>query len=122
MRTLRLVVGAVALVGALAAAPLSMMVSPVHAQHARATVKKIVTTEANNHYIFKAKKVTISAGTKVTWSNISDAPHTVTFKTGGHFDKMLATSAKLSRTFTKAGTYKYYCKYHTGMVGTIVVK
>ena len=48
--------------------------------------------------------------------------HTVTAKTGGAFD--VVVPAGESVTFTapkKAGTFAYYCKYHSNMAGTLKV-
>jgi|SRR5947209_11604758 len=92
--------------------------------HSGAAKKAVKVIEANSKYAFKASKITISAGTKVTWTNATDAPHTVT--NTGHppktFNKQLPTGAKVSITFTKKGTYHYFCAIHPYMKGTIVVK
>ena len=65
-----------------------------------------------------------SDGTTVTWTNSDDIPRTVvstddpkTFKS-----KALDTDDKFSFTFTKAGSYPYFCSIHPKMTGTIVVK
>lgn len=85
-------------------------------------VKSIVAKERNNKYIFGPARTTISIGTRVWWLNKSDAPHTVTSTTTGWtFNKKLSTN-KVSFVFNKAGTYRYHCIYHAGMVGTIIVK
>ena len=36
--------------------------------------------------------------------------------------KVMDTEEKFSYTFTKAGTYSYYCSIHPKMTGQIVVK
>jgi plastocyanin len=36
--------------------------------------------------------------------------------------KVIDTDEKFSYTFTKAGTYSYYCSIHAKMTGQIVVK
>jgi plastocyanin len=70
-----------------------------------------------------AKKISISAGSKVTWT-ATEGSHTVTFKDGG-LDAAIAANgdAKASRKFKKPGTYKYICRPHQsqGMVGKVVV-
>lgn len=92
--------------------------------HAAAAKKALKVVEVNNQYAFKAQKITITAGTKVTWTNTTDAPHTVT--STGHppkkFNKQLPTDAKVSITFTKKGVYHYFCSIHPYMKGTITVK
>src|SRR5438270_1872712 len=40
--------------------------------------KKIVATEVNNKYVFSPKGATVKVGTQVTWTNTSDAAHSVT--------------------------------------------
>lgn len=93
----------------------------VHAAPAAKTVT-IKAAEGGSSYIFKPATKTITVGTKVTWTNPTSAPHTVTSKTASWtFDKQLAQGKTLSVTFKKAGTYKFYCKYHAGMVGKIKV-
>ena len=48
-------------------------------------------------------------------------PHTVTDR-GGKFDSGdIAPGGTYSVTFQTPGTYRYYCKHHQGMEGTIVV-
>jgi plastocyanin len=95
----------------------------VQARPAAAT-KAVKIIESNNKYSFKAQNITISAGTKVTWTNSTDALHTVT--STGHppatFNKHVAKGAKLTLTFSKKGTYHYYCTIHPYMKGTITVK
>lgn len=94
--------------------------------------------------------VTVPAGSTVTWTNQSNnAPHTVTFPVAGQplpvlpgdpftppmggstYDGTQVTNSGVlgagqsySLTFTKAGTYVYYCLFHDGegMAGTIVVQ
>lgn len=94
--------------------------------------------------------VTVPVGAMVTWTNQSNnAPHTVTFPVAGQplptlpgdpftppmggstYDGTQVTNSGVigmgqsySLTFTKAGTYVYYCLFHDGegMAGTIVVQ
>ena len=67
--------------------------------------------------------VTVPAGTEVTWTNQDDIPHTVvsddktTFKSPA-----LDTDEKFSFTFTKPGTYAYFCSIHPKMTATIIVQ
>ncbi|HEY1797479.1 MAG TPA: cupredoxin family copper-binding protein [Stellaceae bacterium] len=77
-----------------------------------------------DNFAFDPPLLTVAPGTQVTWVNKDEEPHTVTsvnkdvpFKSAG-----LDTDDKFSFTFTKAGTYKYFCSVHPHMVGTVVVK
>src|SRR5947209_2738691 len=74
-------------------------------------------------FIFSPAHKTVKVGTKVTWTNPTAAPHTVTSKTKTwKFDKPLDQGKTVTFTFKKAGTYLYKCTFHPGMVGKIVVK
>jgi plastocyanin len=75
-------------------------------------------------FAFAPTTLTIAAGTKVTWSNSDEEPHTVMSADGGATFKSpaLDTDDKFAFTFDKPGTYKYFCSIHPHMVGTIVVK
>lgn len=92
------------------------------AAHAH-TTKVISAKTVKGTFAFSPKKTTIAIGTKVTWKNMTSAPHTVTSNTRSwKFNKSVNTGATVSYTFRKAGTYKYHCTFHPYMVGTIVVK
>ena len=77
-----------------------------------------------SNFAFAPASLTVAPGTKVTWTNDDEEPHTVTSADGGHTFKSpaLDTDDKFSFTFNKAGTYKYFCSIHRQMVGTIIVK
>ncbi len=77
-----------------------------------------------DNFKFKPQELTISVGTKVTWTNKDDVPHTATSSDDPPaFDsKTIDTDDKYSFTFTKTGTYKYFCKVHPHMTATIIVK
>jgi plastocyanin len=77
-----------------------------------------------DNFAFAPAILTVPPGTKVTWDNKDEEPHTVTSADGGLLFKSpaLDTDDKFSFTFAKPGTYKYFCSIHPHMVGTIVVK
>ncbi len=79
-------------------------------------------TVAIKNFAYVPTTLTIKTGTKVTWTNNDSAPHTVTSVTGSVLDSpTLATGQAFSYTFTKAGTYNYYCTIHPNMKATVVV-
>jgi plastocyanin len=84
--------------------------------------KTVLTKEVSGQYAFAPKKLTIKVGTRVTWKNVSDAPHTVTGKGAWKVNKQLLQGKSVSFVFKKAGTYHYYCMLHPYMTATIVVK
>lgn len=70
---------------------------------------------------FDPPTLTVQPGTTVKWTNAGKHPHTVTVR-GGKFDSGdVAPGGTYSVTFQTPGTYRYYCKHHKGMEGTIVV-
>lgn len=83
---------------------------------------RVKIVEQNGQYAFQPATLTISKGTKVTWTNESDAPHTVTSNTNAfNTPSNLQENQTFSMTFTTAGTYAYHCNIHTYMKGTITV-
>jgi plastocyanin len=77
-----------------------------------------------DNFSFGPATLTVPVGTSVTWTNRDDIPHTVvstddpkTFKS-----KVLDTDEKFSFTFSKAGTYAYFCSLHPKMTGKVVVQ
>ena len=75
-----------------------------------------------DNFVFGPQTVTVPAGTTVTWTNHDDIPHTVVSTDGVFKSKVRDTDEKFSYTFTKPGTYPYYCSVHPKMTGTVVVK
>jgi plastocyanin len=88
--------------------------------------------------MFHPSSTAVKVGTTITWRNDEPITHTVTSgrfegvdkTTGlrssqdpdGTFNAKLAGKGKtFSFTFTKPGTYPYYCDIHQGMNATITV-
>ena len=76
-----------------------------------------------DNFKFSPEVITVAPGTTVRWTNRDDIPHTVvsddrtTFKS-----KVLDTDEQFSYTFTKPGTYSYFCSIHPHMTGKVVVQ
>jgi plastocyanin len=75
-----------------------------------------------DNFVFGPQTLTVSVGTTVTWTNSDDIPHTSVSTEGVFKSKVLDTDEKFSYTFTKAGTYPYYCTIHPKMTGKVVVQ
>jgi plastocyanin len=75
-----------------------------------------------DNFSFGPQTITVPVGTTVTWTNADDIPHTSVSTEGVFKSKVLDTDEKFSYTFTKAGTYPYYCTIHPKMTGTVVVQ
>jgi plastocyanin len=87
--------------------------SAAHASDAQVTIK---------NFDFMPMSLTVSAGTKVTWTNKDGEPHTVVSESGTFRSSALDTGSTYSFTFAKPGTYKYLCGIHPKMMAEIVVR
>jgi plastocyanin len=76
-----------------------------------------------SNYKFAPKTITITKNSKVTWHWVNGR-HTVTFNKGTFDKKLTRGNSTVTRTFKKAGTFKYYCRFHQslGMTGKVVVQ
>ena len=75
-----------------------------------------------DNFTFGPDTLTVSVNSTVTWVNKDDLPHVIASNDGVFKSKALDTDDKYSYTFTKAGTYAYFCSIHPKMVGKIVVQ
>jgi len=108
---------AAAVLGAVIGSGLAGGVLVARAQTAAATTVSI------DNFTFNPQKLTVKAGTTVTWTNKDDIPHGIA-ATGNAFKRSAAmdTDDSYSFTFTMPGTYQYFCYIHPHMTGTIVVE
>jgi plastocyanin len=77
---------------------------------------------AYSSFGFSPSSMSIKAGTTVTWTDKTGAPHTVTSDAGdpASFNGSLSgNGATFSFTFTMPGTYTYHCNIHPYMTATI---
>jgi plastocyanin len=91
----------------------------VHAQD-KATASEVKI----DNFSFAPATLTVSSGTTVVWTNRDDIPHTVVSTDDPRVfkSKVLDTDEKFSFTFTKPGTYAYFCSVHPKMTGKVVVQ
>jgi plastocyanin len=73
------------------------------------------------NYTFAPNKLTVVAGTKVTWVNHDQVPHTVVEKDKQFRSSALDTNDRYSFTFNTPGVYQYFCTLHPTMTGAITV-
>jgi plastocyanin len=105
---------AVLIAGALQAAK-AVNAEPQAAQASTAEVKI-------DNFSFGPQILTVPAGTTVTFVNRDDIPHTVVSTDGVFKSKVLDTDDKFVYTFSKAGTFPYFCSIHPKMTGKVVVQ
>jgi plastocyanin len=107
-----------AALGAATAVMLAAVVIPGWADNAAPA-----TAVGIDNFIFTPPNMTVKAGTTVTWTNHDDIPHGIASSNGAFTkSKALDTDDSYSFTFTKPGSYQYFCYLHPHMVGTIVVE
>ena len=75
-----------------------------------------------DNFSFGPATLTVAVGTTVTWTNRDDIPHTIVSTDKVFKSKVLDTDEKFSFTFSKAGTYPYFCSIHPKMTGSVVVQ
>jgi plastocyanin len=75
-----------------------------------------------DNFSFGPQTLTVAAGTTVVWTNSDDIPHTVVSTDGVFKSKVRDTDEKFSYTFSKPGTYPYFCSVHPKMTGKVVVQ
>lgn len=80
--------------------------------------KNVVTIQ---NFAFSPASLSVKVGDTVTWNNNDNASHTVTANDGSFNIGTINPGNTGSYTFTKAGTYPYYCSFHPNMKGTITV-
>lgn len=72
-------------------------------------------------FMYSPKELTVAVGTKVTWVNDDQVPHTVVevnkvFRSGA-----LDTNDSFSYTFLIPGRFEYFCILHPKMIGSVRV-
>ncbi len=95
--------------------------APRHDTTAPAVEEARVTID---QFAYGPRELTVPAGTRVTWVNRDDVPHTVTSaETPRRFHSgTLDTDEQYSHLFTTPGTYEYFCAVHPKMTGKVIVK
>jgi len=74
---------------------------------------------------FDPAVITITAGTTVTWTEVGPTEHNTVYKGTRPLlweSDIMHPGDKFSYTFTKPGTYDYWCTIHPEMLGKVIVK
>ena len=85
---------------------------PVWAQEVKIDIKE---------FMFGPKDLTVAVGTKVTWVNDDQIPHTVAETHKVFRSAALDTNDSFSWVFDTPGEFEYFCALHPQMIGKIVV-
>ena len=62
----------------------------------------------------------IKVGDTIVWDNRDLVPHTATARDGS-FDVVIPTGHRAKTVMRKAGTVRFFCRYHPDMIGKLVV-
>jgi plastocyanin len=73
-------------------------------------------------FAFAPKEITIAPGTRITWTNRDETPHTVTSNDKSFASKGLDTDDKFEHTFASEGDFSYICTVHPFMTGVVHVR
>ncbi len=85
------------------------------------TVVFISETPISWDYSPQTIRVVLGVNATVTWVSRSISFDTVTGKGGTFGSGTIPPGGMYTHTFTKAGTYAYYCQFHPWMTGTVIV-
>ncbi len=66
-------------------------------------------------------RITIAVGTTIEWTNADPLPHSVTAVDRSFNSGLIQPGKTYRHTFTRAGTYNFYCMPHPFMKGVVVV-
>jgi plastocyanin len=72
-------------------------------------------------FMYSPKDLSVAVGTKVTWVNDDQVPHTIVETHKVFHSAALDTQDNFSYTFLAPGTYEYFCTLHPQMIGKVVV-
>ena len=93
------------------AAPKTSTARPV-ARIRKTTIKNIS---------YMQPRITIAVGTTIEWTNADPLPHSVTAVDKSFNSGLIQPGKTYRHTFTKAGTFNFYCMPHPFMKGVVVV-
>jgi len=73
-------------------------------------------------FAFVPKEITIAPGTKITWTNHDETPHSVTSNDKSFASKGLDTDDTFEHVFASEGDFTYFCTVHPFMTGVVHVR
>jgi plastocyanin len=88
---------------------------------AMAEAKSGPTDVAINGFMFGPGTIKVTAGQKITWTNVDDTPHQIAITGKEQRSELMLKGQSASLQFDEAGNIAYICGLHPGMKGTIEV-
>jgi plastocyanin len=96
--------------------------STAQAMPASAVVKSGHAAVQISNYAFTPDRITVKAGTHVTWTNHDKTAHTATANNHSFDTGTIPPKASRTVDFKRPGVYHYHCVFHAFMTGTVIVK
>jgi plastocyanin len=107
-------------------APFDVLLSQLGTFRYRAKYAQAAAVNVNIvDFKFDPQVITITAGTTVTWTEIGPTEHNTVYKGNRPLlweSDIMHPGDKFSYTFTKPGTYDYWCTIHPEMLAKVIVK
>lgn len=75
-----------------------------------------------DNFKFGPDRLTVARGTKVTWINEDDIPHSIVLMELGVRSEVIDTDRSFTYQFDKSGAFSYICGLHPFMHGQVLVK
>ena len=75
-----------------------------------------------DNFTFAPTPLVVRPGTRVTWVNRDDIPHSIVVPSLKVRSHAMDTDQTFDFTFADAGTYDYICGLHPHMMGQLVVR
>lgn len=96
--------------------------SPAPTTGASSSVTIPVGAQSLGNRAYTPDDINVAVGATVTWMNTDSVSHTSTSDATEWDSGIVAPGRQFSVAFPTAGTFKYHCAIHPGMVGTVVVQ
>lgn len=94
----------------------------IHHTPPKALTAKVNIVNSGQLFVFKPATIKVKKGTSITWTNKTSAQHTVTSVGGSmSYSKNINPGKKVTIKYTKIGTFKYHCIFHSNMHGKVIV-
>ena len=78
--------------------------------------------DSGGQFAFQPGRLNVNVGDTVTWTDNTDAPHTISSDTAsGPLNGSVSPTGTYQATFTTAGDFAYHCNIHSYMHGTVHV-
>ncbi len=87
----------------------------------KALTAKVMIVNSTQTFSFKPATIKVKKGTTITWTNKTSTEHSVTSNNGKFKSKFINAGKKVAIKFTKTGTFKYHCIFHSFMNGKVIV-